>query len=175
MGAEVQNARKLYCFVSYSSREPHVQILVECLRILFYRFYEVVLTPSGLESGASQRQQISDLIRDCAFAVVVLDGLRPNVVFEYGMLHAMGKPVILLKEEEAQVDIRSFFKGGPELAVSDVLIDMDSQFSNVKDLFYATWRRFRIQETVRSVWEEYRKKKEQIAGYADIPEPKLWE
>ncbi len=39
------------------------------------------------------------------FGVVVLDGLRPNVVFEYGVLHELTKPVILLKEKNAILDI----------------------------------------------------------------------
>jgi hypothetical protein len=61
--------------------------------------FDLRLTPSALESGASQRAQINDLIKGCSFAVVVLDGLRPNVTYEYGLLDAHDKPVILLKKE----------------------------------------------------------------------------
>ncbi|MGA7648707.1 MAG: hypothetical protein WBW01_19525, partial [Terriglobales bacterium] len=69
--------------------------------------FDLRLTPSALESGADQRSQIIDLIEGCSFAVVVLDGLRPNVTYEYGLLEAYGKPIILLKEQSATVDIKS--------------------------------------------------------------------
>jgi nucleoside 2-deoxyribosyltransferase len=91
------------------------------LRIVVGKHFKVELTPSALESGASQRDQITALIEGCAFAVVILDGLRPNVVFEYGILHGRNKPVILLKGEKATVDIRSFYgddESGPYVAVA---------------------------------------------------------
>jgi len=86
-----------YCFVSYSTREAHVKLLIDCLRMVFTPHFELKLTPPALESGASQLGQIVKLIEGCTFAVVVLDGLRPNVVFEYGILHALNKPVLLFK------------------------------------------------------------------------------
>src|SRR6266851_7045543 len=70
---------KPYCFVSFSTREAHVPILVDCLRIVLGSNFEVKLTPSALESGASQRGQIVSLIEDSAFAVVILDGLKEAV------------------------------------------------------------------------------------------------
>ena len=90
------------CFVSYSTRESHVSLLIECIEIVLTPHFKVERTPSALQSGASQREQITKLIQDCAFGVVILDGLRPNVVFEYGILHGLKKPVIFFKEAEAQ-------------------------------------------------------------------------
>ena len=52
-------------------------------------------------------------------------------------------------------------------------MDLDKHFSDVKDINCATWNRFEIKKTVRTIWEEYRKKKDEISGYIDIPEPKL--
>lgn len=164
-----------YFFVSYSSREAHVALLLECLQLLFRSSYKMEATPSALESGASQRDVITKLIEECSFAIVVLDGLRPNVVFEYGMLHASGRPVILLKERSAEVDIRSFFPRSPSLDLAPAPVNLDSQFSNVKDVNYAEWSRWSIKETVRTVWREFRKKKGQIKPYKDVPEPKIWD
>src|SRR5713101_5505214 len=91
----VKAEQEPYCFISYSTREPHVNLLVECARVLFQASYRVELTPSALASGASQRDQITELISSCAFGIVCLDGLRPNISFEYGILHGKQKPVIL--------------------------------------------------------------------------------
>ena len=50
---------------------------------------------------------------------------------------------------------------------------MDWQFSDVKDVHYATWNRFEVANTIKLIWEEYRKKKKEIKGYIEIPKPKL--
>ena len=127
-----------------------------------------------MQSGASQREQITQLIAGCTFGIVVLDGLRPNVVFEYGIMHGMRKPVILFKEAKAEVDISSFLEeDAPDLNLPPVKLDLDSHFSDVKDINYAVWNRFEIRGTVRKIWEEYRKKKGEIEGYIEIPEPAL--
>ena len=35
------------------------------------------------------------------------------------------------------------------------------------------WNRFEVANTVKLIWEEYRKKKSEIKGYIEIPEPRL--
>ena len=90
--------------------------------------FRVERTPSALHSGASQRDQITRLIGGCAFGVVLLDGLRPNVVFEYGVLHGLNKPVIFFKEKQAQVDIRGYFGNVPNMNLEPVALDMDKHF-----------------------------------------------
>jgi len=165
---------KPYCFVSYSTREPHVSLVIDCLRVVLGKQFRVEPTPSALESGASQRDQITELIDGCAFGVVILDGLRPNVVFEYGILHGKDKPVILLREDKATVDIPGFYGDAAGLQINPVGIDLDKCFSDVKDVNYARWNRFDLAGTVKVIWEEYCKKRERIEGYVEIEEPKLW-
>lgn len=160
-------------FVSYSTKEPHVKFLIECLGIVFKGRFEMKVTPSALQSGSSQREQITDMIGECSFAVVCLDGLRPNVVFEYGILHGKNIPIMLFKEAEAQVDIKGFVRESAGLGNGPFPLDVDLQFSDVKDVHYATWNRFEVANTVKLIWEEYRKKKSEIKGYIEIPEPRL--
>jgi len=165
---------KPYCFVSYSSRESHVPILFPCLWIALAPHFDLRLTPSALESGADQRSQIVDLIQGCAFAVVVLDGLRPNVTYEYGLLEAYERPTILLKEENATVDVRSLVGETVSLAVTPPVLNIDSHFSDVKGVNYAVWRRLDPAGTVKTILQEYRKKKSKIGDYIEIGEPGLW-
>jgi hypothetical protein len=139
---------------------------------MFEHYFEMKVTPSALQSGSSQREQITDLIAGSSFAVVCLDGLRPNVIFEYGILHGKGAPTMLFKEAEAQVDIRAFVRESAGLTIGPFPLDLDIQFSDVKDVNYATWNRFEVANTIRLVWDEYRKKKDEIKGYIEIPEPK---
>jgi hypothetical protein len=160
-------------FVSYSTKEPHVKLLIECLRIVFDRYFEMKITPSALQSGSSQREQITDIIGRSSFAVVCLDGLRPNVVFEYGILHGRNIPAMLFKEADAQVDIKGLVRESARLSIDSFPLDLDLQFSDVKDVNFATWNRFEVANTARLVWDEYRKKKDEIKGYIEIPEPTL--
>lgn len=162
-----------YCFVSYSSREPHVPILFPCLWIALASNFDLRLTPSALESGADQRSQIIDLIEKCSFAVVVLDGLRPNVTYEYGLLEAYGKPVILLKEQSATVDLNSLV-GTVNPGVASPALNIDSHFSDVKGVNYAVWNRLEPAATVKIIWQEYKKKKSKIRDYVEIKEQGLW-
>jgi hypothetical protein len=167
-------SEKAYCFVSYSTREAHVPVLIDCLRIVLGPYYEVKLTPSALESGASQREQITALIENCCFAIVVLDGLRPNVVFELGLIYAKEIPLILFKESEALVDIHGLYSSPTaELKINAPPVNLDTQLSNLKDLYHAPWNRFDVKATINLVWLEYCKKKDEIKGYVEIPEPKL--
>jgi hypothetical protein len=165
---------KPYCFVSYSSREPHVQILFPCLWIALAPSFDVRLTPSALESGADQRSQIIDLIEGCSFAVVVLDGLRPNVTYEYGLLEAHERPVILLKEENATVDVKSLVGETVNLAVTTPALNIDSHFSDIKGVNYAIWNRLNPAGAVKTILQEYKKKKSKIKDYVEIGEPGLW-
>jgi hypothetical protein len=162
---------KPYCFISYSTREPHVNLLVECVKMLFLSHYGVEVTPSALESGASQRDRITELISNCTFGIVCLDGLRPNISFEYGVLHGKQKPIILLREQTARVDITGFFRDSPDLKLGPVSLDLDSQFSNVKDVNYAVWNRNSIAQTMGVLWDEFQKKKDEIKPFHKIVKP----
>lgn len=66
-------------------------------------------------------------------------------------MHGKNKPVILFKEAEAKVDIPGFFRDPAILAVAPVAVDLDTQFSDVKDVHYATWNRFEISATAKLV------------------------
>jgi hypothetical protein len=169
---------KPFCFVSYSSRESHVQALLPCIWIAFSPYFDVKLTPSALESGADQLSQINELINECAFSIVVLDGLRPNVTYEFGRLSAKDKPLILIKEKTATVDIKSLVASGAptagEIAVANPLLNVDTHFSNVKSIAHVQWDKSDAAATVKVILHEYRKKKDKIKEYVDIKDPQLW-
>lgn len=157
-------------FLVYSTAEPQIKFFAECLEIVFGNHFRLIKTPGDLVSDKSQHDVIMDLIDQCAFGVVCLDGLRPNVVFEYGILRGAKKPVLLFKEEAATVDVEHFY-GGAKLGVGPPKIDVDKFFSDTKDKFHLSWNRFAIRDTIKLIWDEYRKKKDDIKGYVDIPKP----
>src|SRR5712691_1918967 len=75
---------KPFNFLSYSTGEPQIKLFIECLEIVFGKHFELRKTPSSLTSGESQHKAILTSVTGCTFGVVCLDGLRPNVIYEYG-------------------------------------------------------------------------------------------
>ena len=152
------------CFVVFSSREQHVEVVIDCIENVFDRSgkYEVVRLDQHLKSGDSQYGELKDLLSTCCFAIVILDGFRPNLLFEYGILKGLEKPCIVLLEEHATVDIQGFFPSSQEGLPPTPEIDMDKHFSDVKDRFYVRYNRNNPKQIREKLQEEYSKLKEQI-------------
>lgn len=130
-------------------------------------------TPSVLQSGVSQLSQITEAIKSSEFAIVVLDGLRPNVVFEYGLLRAMEKPVIVLKERNARVDLEGYSTAAGTVT-PELKLNVDMHLSNIKDINYAEWDRLDPQSSLETIASEYEKKRSAIPSYSSILVPQLW-
>lgn len=166
-------AKRPFYFLSYSTGEPQIKLFTECLEIVFGQHFQLKQTPAALLPGESQHDAILGCVQHCTFGVVCLDGLRPNVIYEYGALRGADRPVLIFKEATAQVDIAHLFGGVANLGVPPPLIDIDKQFSNTKDFFYETWNRYEIKQTVKKIWDAYDKALKNIPAYIQIPEPKL--
>ncbi len=152
------------CFVVFSSREEHVDIVLDCIETVFEKIgkYQVERLDKSLKSGDSQYTELTDLIATCSFAIVILDGFRPNVLFEYGILKGLGKPCIVLLEEKATVDVLGFFATEVGTPASQPPIDMDKHFSDVKDRFFVQYNKNKPKQIRATLKGEYSKLKEKI-------------
>ena len=157
-------------FVSYSSREPQVENLLDALQLALGQSFEQRRTPAALESGESQYDRILREIEEASFGVVILDGLRPNVVFEYGIMVGKGKPVLLFQEEFAEVDVPGFFTEISAVQVQRTVLLVDNHFSDIKDRVWAKWFKFDPKKTRQVVLQEYKKKKDRIKDFVEIDE-----
>ena len=159
-------------FFSYSTAESTNVLLATLIWSVFHRQYSLRLTPSALTSGQSQLEEIEKQILNSAFGVVCLDGLRPNVIHEWGYMRGLKKPVILLMKENATVDVRHFVRTSvPEL--QNPALQMDVHLSNLKDINYARWYPEDAPKSAKAIWEEYNKIKEK-ASLLEVEEPHLW-
>src|ERR1700674_1409816 len=162
-------------FFSYSMAESTSVMLSTLIWIVFHNEYHLRFTPSALTSGSSQLQEIERQITQSAIGVVCLDGLRPNVLHEYGFMRGQNKPVILLKKEKAAVDIRHFIlEAAPEL--ENPTLNMDVHVSNLKDIHYAKWYPEDPPKSTKAIWDEFQKVRElfSTAKLLDVEEPHLW-
>jgi hypothetical protein len=89
------------CFIITPFSEEHVSL------------YDFVIEPSLLAVGDSAirldrtgipgdaSEQVRAGIKSCDYVIAVLDGLRPNVLYELGLAHAYGKRTILINRAGA--------------------------------------------------------------------------
>jgi hypothetical protein len=89
------------CFVIMPFSDEHVSL------------YDFVIEPALLSAGDAAIRldraaipgdtgyQIRDGIRCCDYVIAVLDGLKPNVLYELGLAHAYGKRTILMNRASA--------------------------------------------------------------------------
>lgn len=148
------------------------------LQLVLREHFEQRLTPAIIESGEGQYDRILEEIENASFGVVILDGLRPNVVFEYGIMVGKGIPVLLFKEETAEVDVTGYYTEVPptQPGRDELLLPqrpkllIDSHFSDVKDRGWTTWFKFDPPKTRRVILEEYRKKRDRIKDFVEIEE-----
>lgn len=173
---ESTSQSKPTCFVSYSMREPTRALLPVLIWHVFREAYDVRFTPSALVSGQDQLSQIEVQIEKCAFGVVCLDGLRPNVIHELGHLRGAHRPVIILMREEATVDVLSIYGPSAPAGLSNPALDVDDHLSNLKGVNRATWYPEDPQHTVKTLWDEYNKLRQAfpVGGLAEVREPRLW-
>jgi hypothetical protein len=129
------------CFVVFSSHENHIEIVIDCIESVFRKtkLFEVRRLDKHLKSDDSQHDELRKLLETCCFGVVILDGFRPNVLFEYGILKGLKKPCIVLLEQNATVDVLGYYGDGVSKPSANPSINIDRHFSDVKDRFYVQY------------------------------------
>jgi hypothetical protein len=174
--AQPLSTQKPWCFVSYSMREPTRSLLPVLIWHIFHEQYDVRLTPSALVSGQDQLSQIEAQIEKSLFGVVCLDGLRPNVVHEWGHLRGTHRPVIVIMREQATIDVLSLYGPSAPDGLSNPALDVDDHLSNLKGVNRATWYPDDPRRSVKIIWDEYNKMKDaaSIDGLLEVREPRLW-
>ena len=129
------------CFIVFSSKEEHIENVIDSIEMVIKGEYDFTVKRLDKEIGSdeSQYETILDILKECSFGIVILDGLRPNVMFEYGLLKGLGKPVMVFKEKNASIDVRNFYIDKSENErerIENPKIDYDKHLSDIKDRNY---------------------------------------
>ncbi len=101
------------CIIVYSDKK-HVSYIENISwhlqNILKDKKYNPILLGELVNSGENYTITIKELIRKSVLGVVILDGFRPNVILEFGMLLILEKPIIVVLTNNAQISIKGFYK-----------------------------------------------------------------
>jgi len=63
-----------------------------------------------IRSSEDYLDTLESLVDDSALILIILDGFRPNVLFEFGYAISKRKPLIILKAKDATINIKTLFR-----------------------------------------------------------------
>ena len=105
---------ELPCILVYSSyaHVKHIKITLDGIKeYLEKNGFRIVLLKDEAKNLSIYSEEFLRAAKDCVLGIVILDGFRPNVLFEFGVLMGLEKPVVLLKGETAAAHPRSKLRG----------------------------------------------------------------
>jgi tetratricopeptide (TPR) repeat protein len=104
---------ELPCLLVYSDKK-HVNYINDLLSLTENSIRSYGFKPQRLsteiKSGQDYFAKISSLLDSCALVLVILDGFRPNVTFEFGYALAKNKPIIIIRSRGAEVNIKNLYR-----------------------------------------------------------------
>jgi tetratricopeptide (TPR) repeat protein len=155
------------CFIVFSSKEEHVENVIDSIEMVIKDKYDFTVKRLDKEIGSdeSQYETILDLLKECSFGIAILDGLRPNVMFEYGLLKGLGKPVMVFKEKNASIDVRNFYidkSKNERERIENPKIDYDKHLSDIKDRNYKEYDKNNLRDFRQILDDDFVKHKQDI-------------
>lgn len=135
------------CFLVYSTREAHIEKVVD--RLVDFLSNELNFQVFKLdEARIAGHPLLPDIIKytkQCDLGIVLLDGLRPNVVLELGMLLANGTPCIILLERNSKINIGSLITdtGKTPLRPPQIKIDVPKHISDISNI---SWNQYTLED-----------------------------
>jgi hypothetical protein len=149
----------------------YIDAVIHALREAFPKeSYEVRVDADVFVPGESLRANVEREITDAEIVLVLLDGLRPNVVYELGMAHALqrrlGAPndsrqrrVIPLAEANATVLVRNFYpmplhvpmRDGSTNVPLNPPLNLAAAWSDGSDILVQRYDRLRLQVDITSI------------------------
>ena len=125
--SEIVLGGELGCLLVYSDRR-HVgyinALLSQLESVLRRRGFKAQRLGEEIRSAEDYLDKLTDLIRQSVLGLVVLDGFRPNVLFEFGFLLGKGKPTILLMCKGACVSVKTLYASVDESGLSQRSFDL---------------------------------------------------
>lgn len=127
------------CLLVFSDRK-HVEYIYNIVNCI-----EEYLSQNGFSVNSLSDDTLSDehfgkrfeeLAQESVLGIIILDGFRPNILYEYGFLRGKGKQVVLLQDTKAFVAVKSFYSV-PKSSTGDVVKDITgltkTQFEHLRE------------------------------------------
>jgi tetratricopeptide (TPR) repeat protein len=101
------------CLIVYSDKS-HVEYIYALLNQLEAKLEQRGFNPKRLgdeiRSSEDYLDTLETMVDNCSLGLIILDGFRPNILFEFGYLKAKRKPIIILQSEDAVINVKTLFR-----------------------------------------------------------------
>lgn len=101
------------CLIIFSEK-VHVKYIYSLLFPIEIVLQEQGLCPQRLgdkiRSSEDYLETLENMVERCSLALIILDGFRPNVLFEFGYIKAKRKPIIILQSKDAKINIKTLYR-----------------------------------------------------------------
>ena len=101
------------CILVYSSyaHVNHIKFILDLVKeYLVNNGFRIVLLNDVAKDLSLYSEEFLRAARNCVLGIVILDGFRPNVLFEFGVLIGLEKPVVLLRDKNAEINIKTLYE-----------------------------------------------------------------
>jgi len=131
---------KKTCFFVFSSREVSVSKTIDRLTDYFENElkFRTIRLDREKTPGETLLQEILKWTKNADLVVVVLDGLRPNILLETGMAMAFGTPMILLLQDGSCLDLPSLCVDVKKRCPAGLRVPIDIS-KHVSDISNVAW------------------------------------
>jgi hypothetical protein len=160
--AEDHKIGSLFLVMSYNGKYKKVE---KAIKNFFEGIYEVQMQKDTL---GKILEGICEKVRDSDFGIVVLGGIkrckhggksciRLNIPFEYGMLQILDKPVMVISEKNARLDINNEFSDiknenhGEKIDSSRKLDVIERRIGQIFNKFIPVLARHKAKEAVKEI------------------------
>ncbi|HHT9126660.1 MAG TPA: tetratricopeptide repeat protein [Candidatus Brocadiia bacterium] len=120
--SEIAVEGELPCILVYSENK-HVDyiypLLLQIETVLKNHGFKPQRLGDEIRSTEDYLNKLEELIKNCVSGVVVLDGFRPNVLFEFGFLKGSKKPIVLLQSKDAVINVKTLYESFEESDLGD--------------------------------------------------------
>jgi len=104
------------------SEKNHVEYIYPLLLQIETVLKEQGICPKRLgvniRSSEDYLETLENIVDDCALILIILDGFRPNVLFEFGYVVAKRKPLIILKSKDAKINIKTLYRNAKDSGIT---------------------------------------------------------
>lgn len=146
----------------------YIQSVIRTIKKSFEKSgIEIKYDANSFRADDTIRRNFQKQIKDAQLIVVLLDGLRPNVVYEMGYAAALeNKKILCLSEKNATILVRNFYPdplavpaiNGEKYTILNPKLDVYAALSDCSDLFILKYDRFDmddLKDQLRTYLDEY--------------------
>jgi hypothetical protein len=115
----------------------NVQLIINYLEELLRRWgFDVNKLCEKTPPDEHFGENFERLVEKCVLGIVILDGFRPNVLFEYGYLRGNGRVVLPIQHCDARIAIKSLYSLSDHASEAEIRNQTgltQAQFNNLKE------------------------------------------